>query len=77
MSCSNTTLGIRANDLAFRTVRGHVAMVVAGGCGDWYQVPVSMNRFVAVLGMPVDEESVSNDNDSPWRKWVAGRTHGP
>lgn len=47
-----------ANRIAFRTVRGHVAMLVAGGCGDWYQVPVSMNRFVAVLGMPVDEESL-------------------
>ena len=47
-----------AKRIAFRTVRGHVAMLVAGGCGDWYQVPVSMNRFVAVMGMPLNEESL-------------------
>jgi hypothetical protein len=33
-------------------------MLVGGGCGDWYQVPVSMNRFVAVLGMPLNEQSL-------------------
>ena len=46
------------NRTAFKTVRGHVAMLVGGGCGDWYQVPVSMNRFVAVLGMPLNEQSL-------------------
>ena len=46
------------NRTAFKTVRGHVAMLVGGGCGDWYQVPVSKNRFVAVLGMPLNEESL-------------------
>lgn len=46
------------NRTAFKTVRGHVAMLVGGGCGDWYQVPVSMNRFVTVLGMPLNEQSL-------------------
>ena len=47
-----------AKQIAFMTSRGHVAMVVAGGCGDWYQVPVAQNRFVAVMGMPLDDESL-------------------
>ncbi len=47
-----------ANRTAFKTVRGHVAHLVAGGCGDWFQVPVSMNRFVSFRGMPLHEESL-------------------
>ena len=47
-----------ATRTAFSTTRGHVAMVVAGGCGDWYHVPVAKNRFVAVMGMPLDDESL-------------------
>ena len=47
-----------ATRIAFYAPRGHVASLVGGGCGDWYQVPVSMNRFVAVLGMPLKEQSL-------------------
>ena len=45
-----------ATRIAFYGGRGLVAMLVAGGCGDRYQVPVSMNRFVSVRGMPLNEE---------------------
>jgi hypothetical protein len=47
-----------ANRTAFRTVRSHVAMLVGAGCGDWFNVPVSMNRFVSFRGMPLHEESL-------------------
>lgn len=47
-----------ANRTAFNGVRGHVAAVVGGGCGDWFNVPVSMNRFVSVKGVPLHDESL-------------------
>ncbi len=45
-----------AKRTAFKTVRGHVASLVGGGCGDRFEVPVTMNRFVSFRGMPLDEE---------------------
>ena len=47
-----------ATRIAFYAPREHVASLVGGGCGDWYQVPVSMNRFVAFMAMPLGEESL-------------------
>ena len=47
-----------AKRIAFYAPRGHVAMLVGGGCGDRYQVPVSENRFHAVMGMPLKEQSL-------------------
>ena len=47
-----------ATRIAFYGGREHVATLVGGGCGDRYQVPVSMNRFVAFMAMPLKEESL-------------------
>ena len=41
---------------ATKGVRQGLAMIVGGGCFNWFMLPLSVNRFVGFGGRPLDEE---------------------
>jgi len=41
---------------AIKTGREFLAMIVGGGCANSFQLPLSMNRLVGILGRAIDDE---------------------